>query len=201
MDPCIAQIMQVGFNFAPVNWAIAAGQILPINQNAALFSLIGTTFGGNGTTTFGLPNLQSRVAVGVGQSPGLSSYVWGQLGGMEQVTLNVNQMPMHTHAATFTAPTVASQVRTGVPAAVSKVVPAAAGWNLCNTSDSVGGATPQIYCPAGSGTGAVNLANDVVTGGSVTNALAGGNLPTPVLQPYLALYSIIALSGVFPTRG
>jgi microcystin-dependent protein len=197
-DPFIAQIMQVGFNFAPVNWAIAAGQTLPISQNAAMFSLIGTTFGGNGTSTFQLPNLQSRVAVGVGQSAGLSPYVWGQQGGMEQVTLNISQMPMHTHAATLTPPTVVLQAVTGATGSAAQNIPTA-GARLCNPFDNASGGLPQIYLPTG-GT-AVNLANLPVSGGSVTNAMAGGNLPTPNLQPYLALLSIISMSGIFPTRG
>jgi microcystin-dependent protein len=198
-DPFIAQIMQVGFNFAPVNWAIAGGQSLSISQNAALFALIGTTFGGNGTTTFQLPNLQSRVAVGVGQSPGLSPYVWGQQGGVEQVTLNVSQMPMHTHVATLTPPTGTLQAVTGATAATASPTPTT-NARLCNTFDNAaGGGAPQIYLPTG-GT-PVNLAGVTLSGGSVTNALTGGNLPTPVLQPYLALFSIIAMSGIFPTRG
>jgi microcystin-dependent protein len=200
-EPFLAQIMQVGFNFAPVNWAIAGGQNLPISQNSALFALIGTTFGGNGTTTFQLPNLQSRIAVGVGQSAGLSPYVWGQQGGMEQVTLNVSQMPMHTHVATLTPPTGALSALTGVNTGTLLSTPAA-NSKLSNTFDNEAGQThPQIYAPANATGTAVNLAGVTLSGGSVTNAMTGGNLPTPVLQPYLALYSIIALYGVFPTRG
>ena len=104
-QPFLGQIMQVGFGFAPIDWAQAAGQTLAISQNAALFSLLGTTFGGNGTSTFQLPNVQGRVIVGVGQTPGLSTYVWGEIGGAEQVTLNLSQMPTHTHAAAVTQPT------------------------------------------------------------------------------------------------
>ena len=199
-DPFLGQIMQVAFNFAPINWAIAAGQTLGISQNAALFALIGTTFGGNGTTTVQQPNLQSRVVVGVGQSPGLSPYVWGQQGGMEQVTLNVSQMPMHTHVANFTPPAGALSALSGVPTGSLQSTPPANG-KLSNTTDSAAGGTPQIYAPSTATGTAVNLAGVTLTGGSVTNALTGGNLPTPNLQPYLALFCIIAMSGIFPTRG
>jgi microcystin-dependent protein len=199
MTPYIAQIMQVGFNFAPPDWMQAAGQTLAISQNTALFSLIGTTFGGNGTTTFQLPNLMSRVVVGVGQTAGLSNYVWGQVGGMEQVTLNQQQMPTHTHVATFTPPTATLQAVTGATGTTAQSSPSA-NARLCNTFDNAaGGGSPQIYLPTG-GT-PVNLGGLSVTGGSVTNGLAGGNLPTPILQPYLALYTLIAISGYFPSRG
>jgi microcystin-dependent protein len=200
MDPFVGQIMQVGFNFAPVNWAIAAGQTIAINQNQALFALIGTTFGGNGQTTFQLPNLQSRVAIGVGQGPSLSTYVWGQTGGAEQVTLNVTQMPMHTHVATLTPPTGALQALTETAANLLTSTPAA-GSKLSNTVDSSAGGLPQIYAPATATGAAVNLGGMTLSGGAVTNAQTGGNLPTPILPPYLAILSIIALVGIFPSRG
>jgi microcystin-dependent protein len=96
-EPFIGEIRIFGFNFAPRGWALCNGQILSIAQNTALFSLLGTTYGGNGQTTFALPNLQSRVPVHFGQGPGLSPYVLGQQGGTETVTLNTNQMPNHSH--------------------------------------------------------------------------------------------------------
>ena len=97
MDPFLGEIRMVGFNFAPVGWALCAGQLLSISQNAALFSLLGTTYGGNGTTTFGLPDLRSRVAINQGQGLGLSAYVMGEVGGVENVTLNISQMPHSNH--------------------------------------------------------------------------------------------------------
>src|SRR5580704_15922794 len=96
--PFLGMIITVGFNFAPRGWALCNGQLMPISQNTALFSLLGTTYGGNGTTTFALPNLQSRVPVHFGQGPGLSPYVIGQSGGAETVALTINQLPAHTHA-------------------------------------------------------------------------------------------------------
>src|SRR6476469_8745709 len=96
-EPFLGSIIIFGGNFAPKGWAMCNGQILAINQNTALFSLLGTTYGGNGTTTFALPDLRGRVPVGMGQGPGLSPMTEGQVGGTETVTLTVNQLPNHNH--------------------------------------------------------------------------------------------------------
>jgi len=96
-DPFLGQIMQVGFNFAPRNWALCDGQLLDIASNTALFSLLGTTFGGDGRTTFQLPDLRGRISMHVGNGPGLASVAWGQRGGAETHTLTVQQMPSHNH--------------------------------------------------------------------------------------------------------
>src|SRR5213080_463015 len=115
----LAELMIVSFNFAPQGWTLCNGQLLPINQNQALFSLLGTTYGGNGQTTFALPDLRGRVPVHMGQGPGLSSYVEGQVGGTENVTLLANQLPPHGHtvagasAATTKNPTNAVPAFTG----------------------------------------------------------------------------------------
>jgi microcystin-dependent protein len=99
-DPFVAEIRIVGFNFAPLGWATCDGQLLPISQNTALFSLLGTMYGGNGQTTFGLPNLQGRSPIMWGQGPGLSPYDQGQSGGQASVTLDGTQVPAHTHQLT-----------------------------------------------------------------------------------------------------
>jgi microcystin-dependent protein len=96
-EPFLGQLMLVPYNFAPRGWALCNGQILPIAQNTALFSLLGTTYGGNGQTTFALPDLRGRVPISSGQGPGLSSYDLGEVGGVEAVTLNNNEMPAHQH--------------------------------------------------------------------------------------------------------
>ncbi|HEY3044525.1 MAG TPA: tail fiber protein [Vicinamibacterales bacterium] len=98
-DPFVAEIRLFGFNFAPKGWAMCNGQLLPISQNTALFSLLGTTYGGDGKSTFALPNLQSRVPMGTGQGQGLTLRDLGETGGTETVTLLISQMPVHTHAA------------------------------------------------------------------------------------------------------
>ncbi len=97
-EPFIAEIRVFGFNFAPMGWAFCDGQLMPIQQNTALFSLLGTNFGGNGTTNFGLPNLQGSVPLQQGQGPGLSLYDLGESGGVVSVTLSSSQMPSHNHA-------------------------------------------------------------------------------------------------------
>jgi microcystin-dependent protein len=97
-NPYLGQIMQVGFNFAPRGWALCDGQLLPISQNSALFSLLGTTFGGDGRTTFGLPDLRGRIAKHPGNGPGLNPVSWGERGGAEGHTLSVSQLPAHHHA-------------------------------------------------------------------------------------------------------
>ena len=96
-EPFLGQIIIVPYNFSPRGWAFCSGQILPIAQNTALFSLLGTTYGGNGQTTFALPDLRGRCALSSGQGPGLSSYALGQVAGTESATLNINQMPSHNH--------------------------------------------------------------------------------------------------------
>lgn len=171
-QPFVGQIIAVGFNYAPAGWALCQGQLLPISENEALFNLIGTTFGGNGTTDFALPDLRGRAAVGMGQGPGLGSYVLGQPGGVESAALTSAQIGSHTHglsaAATATTSTPSSSVVLGTPAA-----------------------TTTIY--ATSGTGAT------LTAGAVS-ATPGGGLPHENRQPSLTINYIISLFGVFPSQ-
>src|SRR5690606_18132066 len=100
MEEFIGVVKIFAGNFAPRGWAFCQGQIMSIAQNTALFSLLGTTYGGNGQTTFGLPDLRGRVAIGTGAGPGLTNIVGGQVGGLEKVTLTINELPAHTHVAT-----------------------------------------------------------------------------------------------------
>ena len=121
--PFIGQITLFAGNFAPRGWAFCQGQLLSIAQNTALFSLLGTTYGGNGQTTFGLPDLRGRVPMGMGQGPGLSLYVQGQMGGVETVTLISTQMPQHTHTlqASSALPTVADPTGAVLPSGYSRI--------------------------------------------------------------------------------
>ena len=175
-DPYIGEIRLFGFNFAPVNWAFCNGQLLPINQNVALFSLLGTTYGGNGTSNFALPDLRSRVPLGMGQGTGLSQYNIGQTGGAETVTLSVTQMPSHSHSVNASD---------------------ASGVSLFGPSD-------RPDSPAGHVLGRAEIYRDKPDGKTVMNAEmignTGGGSPVSVLQPYLALNFCIALSGIFPPR-
>lgn len=176
-DCYVGEIRLVAFNYAPEGWAFCNGQILPISQNQALFSLLGTTYGGNGTSTFALPNLQGRVVVHAGQGLGLSPYQLGQTGGVENVTLTTNNMPAHTHGFAISANNTVGETND----------PTNAYPGLGN--DSAGGAA-SVYTKT---MGNVNMAQQ-------NTGVAGGNLPVSVVQPYIALNYIIALTGIYPPR-
>lgn len=171
----MAQIIWFGGSFAPKYWAYCNGQLLAINTNQALFSLLGTTFGGNGQTTFALPDLRSRVPVGMGNGKGLSPRTQGETGGTETVTLNLGTMPMHTHGL---------HVKVGVA-------------NSPGGSDEANGNTlaagnPNYQTP--------NAANAALGGTSVTVQPVGTASPVSLLQPYLAISPIICVSGLYPSR-
>jgi microcystin-dependent protein len=202
MDPFIGQIMQVGFNFAPSGWSTCAGQVLPVAQNQALFALLGVNFGGNGSTNFQLPDLQSRVAIGTGQGSGLSPYILGQKKGVESVVISAQQLPAHTHGATYTAPSITGSLQAiPTPSNTTTGTPAA-GSILSTVSDDASGGAPQLYTPAGDTGTPVNLGGLSVTatGGGVAIAPSGSSLPVPLIPPYLAVTTIIALQGIFPSR-
>ena len=115
-EPFLGEIRNFGFNFAPQGWAQCQGQLLSISQNSALFSLLGTMYGGDGRTTFGLPDLRGRTAISVGQGPGLSDYVQGQVGGEEQVTLTASQVAPHTHSVTASSQAASKSPANSLPA-------------------------------------------------------------------------------------
>lgn len=161
----------VGFNFPPQGWALCNGQILSIAQNTALFSLLGTTYGGNGQTTFALPDLRSRVPIHPGQGAGLSSYTIGQLGGVESVTLLATQIPSHNHG-------VNCNTGGGTQASPASAYPAV---------ESTG--TSLDYAAASNG-----AMNPAMIGNT------GGSQPHTNIQPYLCVNFIIALQGIFPSR-
>lgn len=193
-QPFIGQIIQGGWNFAPRGYALCNGQQLSIAQNTALFSLLGTNFGGNGQTTFGIPNLQSRSMVHWGTGPGLSPIQLGQTGGAENTTLTVNQMPAHTHAASFNGST--STLNASTTAGTTQAP--AAGSVLGRAKDGAGTVAPLIYAPAGSNA-AIALAGLNVAG-TVSNVAAGGSQPFSIRDPYQAVTHVIALQGIFPSR-
>ena len=208
MDPFIGEIRMVGFNFAPVGWFLCNGQLLPISSYQALFALIGTTFGGNGTSNFQLPDLQGRVPLGVGQGAGLPNYVWGESGGAASVALTQQQMPAHTHLATFTG-----NPPSGGNLTVAVQGSSAAGGTASPTGNYIAGTpkgstTGDLYVnnPAQATLGNIAGVSGSVAGlpaptGTVVNGLAGGGLPISIEPPYLAVYFIIAYNGIFPTRG
>jgi len=138
MDPFVGEIRPVPYNFAPRGWAFCQGQIMPIAQNTALFSLLGTTYGGNGQTTYALPNLQDRVPVGAGQGPGLSQYVLGQQDGESIVTMTLANLPAHNHSMAAGAAPATNIDPTGLVPAIAPRPAYATPANGSLTSDSVG---------------------------------------------------------------
>jgi microcystin-dependent protein len=195
MEPFLGQLMAVGFNFAPRGWAQCNGQLLSIAQNTALFSLLGTTYGGDGRTTFGLPDLRGRVLLGMGQGPGLSNYTQGQKAGVESVTLTTNEIPAHAHPATA-----AVTVDVKLNAGLDDVLVDSAVGNVLATETRAAGDVPNIYT-AGANVGQMRADAATATAtGTVTVNPAGGSQPHSNMQPYLGIYYIIATQGIFPSR-
>ncbi len=188
VDFYLGQIIQFGGNFAIFGTATCDGQLLPISQYTALFSLLGTSYGGNGTSNFALPDLRGRTMIHQGTGPGLSTYVVGENGGTENVTLLQNNLPSHTHTMTST-------FKASSTVKASLQIPAA-GSVLGHSVDVATGGTshPAIYCPSGT-------AVDAALGGlNVSAGLTGNNIPVPILNPYLAITCLIMLQGIFPSR-
>jgi microcystin-dependent protein len=183
MEPFIGQICLFGFDFAPRGWMACNGQILSIAQNTALFSLLGTMYGGDGRTTFGLPDLRGRVAVGQGSGPGLSPVTVGEMSGTATVTLLTSQIPAHQHPTTVT-------INAGGDANLSNV---ATGKVLASEVRSAT-TPPSMYTDSANGT---TLRSDAAT---ATSGVVGGSQPHDNMQPYLGMNYCIALQGIFPSR-
>jgi len=175
MTPFIGQIMLFAGNFAPRGWMFCHGQLLPISNFSALFSILGTTYGGDGKTTFALPDLRGRAALSAGRGPGLSDHPLGQKSGQETVTLTAAQMPSHSHGV------LGSNEAGNAPSPEGNV------WGVSGTSAPPSGpyvnATPDAPMHAG----------------AVANA--GGSQPHDNMQPFLTLNYCIAVEGIFPSRG
>lgn len=169
-QPFIGEIRMFGGSFAPAGWAFCNGQLLPISENDALFILLGTTYGGDGQETFALPNLQSRIPIHMGTGPGLSSYIIGEQGGVEEVTLTVNQIPIHTHA----------------PLASDAGGTADSPGNNYWATSSLG--KPYVAAPP----------NVLMNPGTITPS--GGSQPHDNMLPFLCVTYIISLFGIFPSQ-
>jgi microcystin-dependent protein len=169
-DPFVAEIRIFPFNFAPKGWAFCDGQILPISQNTALFSLLGTTYGGNGQSTFALPNMQGNAPMHPGQGPGLSLHDLGETGGSETVTLLGSEIPAHSHGF------VCSNADSNAQGPDGNRFGGGIGIALYATPGALAPLAPEALTPA------------------------GGDLPHNNMQPYLTLNFCIALQGVFPPR-
>lgn len=173
MDPFVAEIRIFPFTFAPKGWAFCNGQLMPISQNTALFSLVGTTYGGDGKSTFALPDLQGRAPMHPGQGPGLSLHDLGETGGSETVTLLTSEIPAHTHVL------------------MAQAAPGDSPTPESNAYARVIGATP--YLPP-EGAPLTPMAQEALLP-------AGSSLPHNNMQPYLTFNFNIALQGIFPPRG
>ncbi len=169
-EPFVGEIRMFAGNFAPRGWAFADGQLLAVSQNDALFSLLGTIYGGDGRTTFGLPDLRGRIPIHAGAGPGLSPRNLGQKSGTEQEVVTVTQLPSHTHVVQFST----------------------AAGTQSNPSNQFLGASPnvRVFRPVPPN---VDMSADAVTG-------VGGNQPHTNLQPFLCVNFIIALFGIYPSR-
>jgi microcystin-dependent protein len=184
-DQYVGEIRMTGFNFAPQGWALCNGQTLSISANNVLFSLIGTTYGGNGTTNFNLPNLQGRVPVHQGTGANLSPAVIGEIAGTEAVTLVAANMPAHTHAIAPPVSNVAGTASTpvnGFPAVATVTMdPLPARTTITGKSYAAASVPGQ-------------------TAGSYTSGAAGSNASFDISPPYLVVNFVIALTGLYPSR-
>lgn len=179
MDPFIGEIKMVGFNYAPQGWALCNGQLLPISQNQALFSLLGTNFGGDGRTNFGLPDLRGRTPMHYGQGPGLTPRQMGQKGGQEAVMLSVPQMPSHSHSGTIQPNASTASADKSDP---TGAYPAVEGSGRETTNQYAGSSDTQM--------GETDF----------TTSSAGGSQAHDNMSPYQVVSFCIALQGVYPPR-
>ena len=173
-SPFLGEIKMFGGNFAPYGYALCDGQLIAITQNSALFAILGTTFGGNGTSTFQLPNMQSRVPIHWGTGPGLTTYVLGETTGQESIQLNLSNLPQHNHTATLGASSAAGT--SGAPTSGAVLAASTARDRLYST----------------------NSADTALAGPTI--GLTGSSVPHTNIQPVLAVTFIIATAGIFPSR-
>lgn len=177
MEPFLGQIVIFGGNFAPRNWALCDGQLLPIAQYQALYSILGTTYGGDGRTTFALPDLRGRVPLSQGQGPGTSNRILGSKGGAETTTLIAANLPAHNHTASAS---IHLGTAANAPTGTNNYIPLTTGANFFSNTK---------------GTTNLNAGASTVTVNNNGNSTAFNNI-----QPYLAVNYLIALQGLFPSR-
>lgn len=181
-EPFIGEIKILGFNFAPRGYQTCSGQILSISTNTALFSLLGTYYGGNGQSTFGLPDLRGRMPIGQGQGPGLPDYTIGEVAGTPTVTILTSNMPAHVHTLNAVSAKLMASSANADEVSPGGNFPAVAS----SAAYSGNGATPGIY------TGGVQLSGNT--------DIAGSGLPIGIMNPYLVINYSIATEGIFPSR-
>lgn len=198
MEGTVGEIRIFAGNFAPRNWAFCQAQLVAIRQNTALFSILGTAFGGDGSTTFGLPDFRGRTPVGVGQSPGNSDYTIGELSGAGNCTLTINELPGHAHTTAITQP--------GGSATITLSGSSVSGTLATPDGNLIAGdGNLAMFAPVGSAltpmaSNAITFSNVITPLPTVTTANTGGSLPHNNVQPFLAMSFIVCLTGVFPNR-
>lgn len=199
MDVFIGSVMTFSFPFAPRYWSLCTGQIMNLQQNIALYSLIGTAYGGNGTTTFGLPDLRGRIPMNQGTGAGLTPKNMGNAQGVEQLALTLDNLPPHTHIATLGSLQATTAITLANPTTNPLTAPSATNaWIGASTAGDDGAA--NIFS-TGPGTTPVNQkgVNTTVTG-DITIATNGAGVPFPILNPFLVVNFSIAMQGIFPPR-
>ena len=190
MNPYLGMILLFGGNFSMVGFEFCWGQLLSISQNAAVFSLLGTTYGGNGTSTFALPDLRGRVAIGQGQGPGLSNYVLGQSSGTETIGLTINNLPNHLHTISSLTVTISAsntQATANTPVIGTSTIAAPYDPYSGDFINGFNGSAPNIAL------------NTLASASGNTNG-TGSGVPVSIMQPYLALNYLIAMIGIYPSR-
>ena len=183
MDEFIGIIKIFAGNFAPQGWAFCNGQLLPISQYTAVFSILGTTYGGNGVSNFALPDLRGRIPLGFGSGPGLSNYDEGQTGGSETNALITSNLPPHTHIAQFSVSSGDATQSAATPGAAIATPGSMSGRSFAGTL-GFNTATPDT----------------LLNTSTVVNSVTGSAIPVNNLQPYLGVNYIICLQGIFPPR-
>lgn len=199
MDPIIGTIMMIAFGWAPRGWMLCNGQLLSIQQNTALFSLLGTAYGGDGVNTFALPDLRGCAPVGMGNGPSLTPIALGQRGGVESVTMTSAQMPAHVHAVVGTATGMNASV--AIPATTAgATMTTPSNLSIFATGSDADGNAVHVYTDAASNETLLPF-NAPVTGNlNLSSQPAGGNQPVQVRNPYVGCNFIIATEGIYPSR-
>lgn len=198
MEAFLGSIMTFGFAYAPRGWALCNGQTLSLNQNVALYSLMGVSYGGNGVNTFQLPNLQSRLPMGQGQGPDLTDRTMGQSGGTETVTLLNTHLPLHTHTATVTNLAASTSISLTKPAVGNLSAPSAT--NAWIGGSGTGQGSARIFSTGAGSDPITQQGVSTTMSGSVAIGIAGASQPFSGLNPLLVVNFSVALQGIFPSR-
>ena len=196
MEGTLGEIRLFAGNFAPRNWAFCEGQLIAISQNQSLYAVLGTIYGGDGRTTFGLPDLRSRVAVGTGHGLGLSQYPLGYAGGQETNRLSVAQLPTHAHTATFSGTATTADL-----AAFNGTPNESDGNNATSVASSNGERTPTSYLSNEASNASIkNSVTGITSAGTIKVDDSGSSQMVENRQPYMAMNYIICMEGLFPSR-